>query len=217
MGVKELWRKALGDFRDKDLVLLESLSDKRVVVDTSAWVHKLDGIYEVAYARTSTPIYPHCTLKYSFAAKNRALTKLGMKPIFVFDGKSPNMKKRENARRHNNSMIAREQYQQCVDKIKNKLRDGDTVSGNDCRDMFQFRRKMALPTPEDYSSLCMWMEENGLEYVQAPFEADAQMKQIIEEGRATAAITEDGDLIVYEVPHIFSKTVLNIKDPSKST
>ena len=50
MGVKELWRKALSDFRDKDLVLLELLSEKRVDVDTSAWVHKLDGIYEVAYA-----------------------------------------------------------------------------------------------------------------------------------------------------------------------
>ena len=108
--MKELWKKALGDFKEKDLVLLELFLDERVVVDKSAWVHKLDDIYEVAYAHTSTPIYPHCALKHSFAAKNRALTKLGMKPMFVFDGKLPNMKKRDNAQRHNNSITACEQY-----------------------------------------------------------------------------------------------------------
>lgn len=62
MGVKELWRKALGDFRNEDVTMIDKLKDESVVVDTSAWVHKLDGIFEVAYARTSVPIYPHIVL-----------------------------------------------------------------------------------------------------------------------------------------------------------
>lgn len=76
---------------------------------------------------------------------------------------------------------------------------------------------MAQPTPENYSCLCQWMDDNGVKYVQGPFEADPQMKQLIEEGKATAAITEDGDLVVYEVPRVMSITKLDAKEPSKST
>ena len=73
MGVKTLWKKSLCDFKDEDRVLLHSLPDKNVVVDTSAWVHKIDGIHEVAYALTYVPVYPHIAIKHSFAAKHRAL------------------------------------------------------------------------------------------------------------------------------------------------
>lgn len=218
MGVKELWRKALGDFRDEELTNIESLPDKNVVVDTSAWVHKLDGIHEVAYARTSEPVYPHVAIRHSIAAKRRALVKLGLNPIFVFDGKSPgNMKKREIARRHKKSISARENYHKAIAEIKTKLGQGGTVSNAERHELFQMRRKMALPTPEDYSSLSQWMKDNGIEHVQAPFEADAQMTELINEGRASAAITEDGDLVVYETTRILSQTKIDTKDPKKST
>jgi hypothetical protein len=76
--------------------LIKDLPNKVLVIDTSSWVHKLDGIHEVGYARTCTPQYPHMMLNYSFAAKVKALQSLGITPLFVFDGISPNMKKKEN-------------------------------------------------------------------------------------------------------------------------
>lgn len=81
----------------------------------------------MAYARTSAPVYPHVAVKHSVAAKQRALVKLGLKAIFVFDGKLPgNMRKREIARRHKNSMSARENYYNTVAAIKIKLGQGGT-------------------------------------------------------------------------------------------
>ena len=74
---------------------------------------------------------------------------------------------------------------------------------------------MVLPTPEDLSSLSKWMDERQIQYVQAPFEADAQMKQVIEEGGASTAITEDGDLVVFETPHILCKAKIDTKHPTK--
>ena len=53
--------------------------------------------------------------------------------------------------------------------------------------------------------------------MQAPFEADAQMKQLIVEGRVSGAIAEDGDLVVLGVPHILSKIKLDTADLKKST
>jgi len=65
--------------------------------------------------------------------------------------------------------------------------------------------------------LSKWMEENDVEFIQAPFEADVQIKQIIAERRATAAITEDGDLVVFGVPCILSQTKIDTLAPDKST
>ena len=112
MGVKQFWKKDLGDFRQEDHKLIASLADKRVAVDTSAWVHLLDGKWDIKYARTSNPPYPHPTIINLFIARYAALTTLGINPIFVFDGKSPPMKKRTNGKRQEKSSTATEQYKE---------------------------------------------------------------------------------------------------------
>ena len=56
-----------------------------------------------------------------------------------------------------------------------------------------------------------------MQYVQAPFEADAQIKQMILEGKASGAITEDGDLVVFGVTRILSQTKIDTLTPDKST
>ena len=196
MGVKNLWCKALGIFREQDVVKLDSLADKCVVIDTSAWMHKLDTIHEVAYAWTSSPVYAHYIIKCNFEAKYRALEELGITPIFVFDEILPNVKKRESRRCRQNLVLAADQYRLHLENLCTKISNGDIVSDSDRSKLFDLWRKMALPTPENYTLLCQWMDENDFEYVQAPFEADAQMTQLINEGRASAAITEYGDLII---------------------
>lgn len=217
-GVKYLWKDALGDFREGQFVPLKSLSDQKVVIDVSSWVHKLDGIHEVAYARTSTPVYCHPALIYSFRAKNETLKKLGMEPIFVFDGMSPNMKKKENMKRQKKSTAAGEKYHKRMQQIKQRIEiGGEPVSDGERQELLKLRREKSRPQPEEYATLCQWMDDNGIKYVQSPFEADSQMKQLIDEGAATAAITEDGDLVVLGVPHILSKTALLHKNPEKST
>ena len=41
-GVKQLWKKHLGEFRDEDRKKIDSLPDKKVAIDVSAWMHMLD-------------------------------------------------------------------------------------------------------------------------------------------------------------------------------
>ena len=215
MGVKQFWKKDLGDFRQEDRKLIASLADKRVAVDTSAWVHLLDGKWDIKYARTSNPPYPHPTIINLFIARYAALTTLGINPIFVFDGKSPPMKKRTNRKRQEKSSTATEQYK----KTMNEIKAGTTITITDDKrkKLLELRRDIARPIIEEYASLSEWMDQNDIDYVQAPFEADAQIKQLINEGIATAAITEDGDLVVFGVPRLLSQTKFSTLAPEKST
>ncbi len=43
------------------------------------------------------------------------------------------------------------------------------------------------------------------------------MKQVINEGRVRAAITEDGDLVVFKTPCILSKSKIDTTHPTKIT
>lgn len=215
MTVKQFWKKALGEFRTEDRISIELLRGKRVVVDTSAWVHQFDGKHDIQYARTSIPTYPHPGIINVFAARYAALVALGITPIFVFDGQSPTVKKRTNIQRQKKSTLAREIYNACLEEHHKAAIK--TITDDDREAILGLRRDMARPTPEDYASISEWCETNDIEYVQAPFEADAQMKQIIVEQRASAAITEDGDLVIFGVPCILSQTKIDTLAPEKST
>ena len=216
MTVKQFWKKDLGDFREEERVLIKSLCDKRVAVDTSAWVHQLDTKDEdIQYSRTSDPPYPHPAIINLFAGRHAALLALGICPVFVLDGKSPPMKVETNAERQKKSTSASEEYRKKIKEINQA--EIKTITDGERRELLKNRRAMARPTPEEYASISEWCDVNNIEYVQAPFEADAQIKQIISEGRATAAITEDGDLIVLGVPHILSQAKIDTLAPENST
>ena len=199
---------------------MSSLAGKTVAIDVSAWVHQVDQIHDAAYARTSVPPYPSLAVKMSFKAKHRALKELRITPIYVFDGKPPsNMKKNENERRGSKAATAKVQYNDLLENLKRRPQSGSgelVVSEQERELLWEYRREMSRPTVQDYACLCEWMNEVGAEYVQAPFEADAQMKQLINEKRAYGAITEDGDLIVYEMPHVLSKTKIDTTKPESS-
>jgi hypothetical protein len=76
---------------------------------------------------------------------------------------------------------------------------GASIPDEERRELFCMWWKMALPTSEDYASLCEWFKEHDIDYVQAPFQADSQMIQLINEERTYAAITE-------EVPEGFKRS-----------
>mmetsp|Transcript_2100 Transcript_2100/g.3218 ORF Transcript_2100/g.3218 Transcript_2100/m.3218 type:complete len:677 (-) Transcript_2100:130-2160(-) len=220
MGVDNLWSDGLGNFRKEPLSSMISLAGKTIAIDVSAWVHQLDQLHDTAYARTAVPPFPSLAVKMSFKAKHRALKELHITPIYVFDGKQPsNMKKNENERRGSKSAAAKVKYNDFLHNLKSRpqLDSGEIVVSEQERQLlWEYRREMSRPTVQDYASLCEWMNEVGAEYIQAPFEADAQMKQLVVEKRAQGAITEDGDLIVYQMPNVYSKTTIDTNKPESS-
>ena len=209
----QFWIKSLGKFRQLPRQLINQLGIRRVAIDISGWNHKFDQIYAVQYARTSNPQYPHPTIISSVSAKYEALKALHITPVFVFDGKPPPLKKRTNVERSKESNAARIEYDAQVKAIRERA---EAVTEDEREKILKLRRESARPIPHEYASLSQWMKCNGIDYVQAPFEADAQIKQLILEGTVDAAITEDGDLVVFGVPSILSLTKIDTLDPKKS-
>ena len=125
------------------------------------------------------------------------------------------MKVETNTERQKKSSSASKEYHKKIKEIKQA--EIQSITDAERRELLKNRRAMARPTPEEYASVSEWCVVNNIEYVQAPFEADAQIKRIIDEGRATAAITEDGDLIVFGVPHILSQTKIDTLASENST
>lgn len=212
MTVKGIWANALGNFRGTERTLINFMYGKYVVVDTSSWVHNGDRKQDIQYARTSNPKYPHPALISMFAARCHALKALNIHPIFVFDGKPPPLKSTTNRIRKKKSDDARKKY----DDIMAEVKDGKEVTDDLREQLLKLRRDKARPIAHEYASLSKWMECNDIEYVQAPFEADAQMKQLILEGRASGAITEDGDMVVFGVPHILTHLKFDLLAPENS-
>ena len=129
------------------------------------------------------PVSPPRAATLLFCKGQRAEAE-GIHSIFVFDGKAPsNMKTRTNRERQAKSITAERDYREKIDAFKASGRAG--VTEDERKDILALRRKIAKPTPEDYAALREWMEKEGSECVQAPFEADAQLKQIVKEGRAS--------------------------------
>ena len=49
------------------------------------------------------------------------------------------------------------------------------------------------------------LNELDIQFLVAPYEADAQISYMVKEGIADSAITEDSDLIAYGCPRVFMK------------
>lgn len=211
MGVTEFWTKCLGDFKAQEYRLLSSLPVKTVAIDTSSWIHKFDADSEVSYARTSDPKYVHPRIILTIADKVKALKALGIKPIFVLDGKAPCVKQKTNRERQNKSEKATREYNALV------LQTQFTSPTEPIRTRaLKLRKEKARPIPHEFAALVEWCCKNNVDYVQAPFEADAQMKQLMMCGKADAVMAEDGDLVIFGASHLLWKVSINILEPRQS-
>ena len=152
------------------------------------WLYK--GAYSCAYElATGKP-----TLNFlSFPIKMlRMLITKGIKPICVFDGfhlkaKEDTEKDRQDYKRKNRELGHKYEKEENIEEAKK-----------------YYSRSLTLRS----RMLDLFMDiliELGIEFIVAPYEADAQMTYMVKEGIADFAITEDSDLIAYGCPRIVMK------------
>lgn len=112
------------------------------------------------------------------------LVENGIKPVFVFDGKPPEMKFEELNKRHEK----REEAQKEMDKAVEK---GDTEM------IDKFSRRLVKVTPEHNSDCKKLLTLMGIPYVEAPCEAEAQCAALVNAGKVFATATEDMDALTF--------------------
>ncbi|MED6194867.1 hypothetical protein PIB30_032523 [Stylosanthes scabra] len=117
-------------------------------------------------------------------------------PVVVFDGGNVPCKGATEQERHKKRSANRE-------LAMAKLKEGNVVAASEL-----FQRAVNI-TPMMAYQLIQTLRSESIEFVVAPYEADAQLAYMsnleVEKGGITAVITEDSDLIAYGCPAIIFK------------
>ena len=130
--------------------------------------------------------------------RNINLLQEGIKPIYVFDGKPPELKQQEIERRIEAKETAEQQYQ------KAKLED-------DIQDMKKYASRTVRITDEMLIQSKELLRALGIPVIQAPSEGEAEAALLARQGKAYAAASQDYDTLLYATPFL----IRNLTSPKR--
>ncbi|MEK6864483.1 MAG: flap endonuclease-1 [Nanoarchaeota archaeon] len=123
------------------------------------------------------------------------LMELGIKPVFVFDGKPPLLKKQEIERRRGLKEKANEKFEIAKEE------------GNE-EEMLKYSRQSVKLTKDMIKEAQELISAFGLPVIQAPSEAEAQASLICRNADAWAVASQDYDALVYGTPKVIQNLTL---------
>ncbi|CAH1116459.1 unnamed protein product [Phaedon cochleariae] len=112
------------------------------------------------------------------------LIESGLKPVYVFDGKPPEMKSGELGKRQEKRLEA----QKALDKA---------TEAGDAAEMDKFNRRLVKVTKHHNEEAKHLLTLMGVPYIDAPCEAEAQCAAMVKAGIVYATATEDMDALTF--------------------
>jgi flap endonuclease-1 len=166
-------------------ISLDDISGKLIAVDTHLFLYQF---LTTIRQRDGTPLMDHkgrvtSHLSGIFQRTIKLLEK-GIRPIFVFDGKTPELKKVEQERRSEAKVQAKAKYDRAVQE--EDVESMKKYAGRTSR----LTREMIEETKELLSAL-------GVPIVQAPAEGEAQASYMVKKGDAWAIASSDADSLMF--------------------
>ncbi|RKO86085.1 PIN domain-like protein, partial [Blyttiomyces helicus] len=151
-----------------------------LAVDSYVWLHKgaFSCAYELCQGLDTDKYVNFCMRKVKLLQDN------GIRPLMVFDGGPLPMKagtERERRRRR------RENRRKGLEL----LRKGEKAKATD------YFQKSVDVTPRMAHKLIQALKQANVDFVVAPYEADAQLAYLERSGAVAGVITEDSDLLVF--------------------
>lgn len=121
--------------------------------------------------------------------RNINLLQEGIKPIYVFDGKAPELKLKEIEKRREAKSKAQEKYE-------------DAKSKGDIEGMKKFSSRTVKITDEMIAQSKDLLNALGIPIIQASSEGEACSAILAKQGQAYAAASQDYDTILYKTPYL---------------
>jgi hypothetical protein len=123
-----------------------------------------------------------------------------VKPIFIFDGKPPPEKRELLLQRRRFKEEAKAKYNELENQ--EKLIQSDEEKRELLLEMEQLKLRFIKIKECDIRNIKDLMDAYGVNYVDAPGEADELCAQFVKSGRAWGCITDDMDMFLYDCPFI---------------
>ncbi|PAN16546.1 hypothetical protein PAHAL_3G068100 [Panicum hallii] len=176
-------------------VHINKYAGKRVGIDAYSWLHK--GAYSCSMELCMDPKSAAARRYISYFMHHiNLLRHYKVVPVVVFDGGSMPCKAATDNERQRKRELS-------LNMAKEKLEQGNTAAAVDL-----FRKAVHI-TPSMAYQLIQILRSENVEFVVAPYEADAQLAYLTtldaDHGGIAAVVTEDSDLIAYCCPAIIFK------------
>jgi flap endonuclease-1 len=164
---------------------LQSLSGKSVAIDAHNTLYQFLSIIRSFDGRPLMDGEGHVTSHLSgLLYRTTNFIELGIKPVYVFDGKPPVLKKREIARRISVKKVAEKKYRKALSE--GRLEEARMYS--------QATAQLTDYMVEDSQRLLTLM---GTPWIQAPSEGEAQTAYMASSGTVWAAASQDYDSLLF--------------------
>ncbi|XP_028779409.1 flap endonuclease 1 [Neltuma alba] len=199
MGIKGL-TKLLADNAPKSMKehKFESYFGRKIAIDASMSIYQ----FLIVVGRSGTEMLTNeagevtSHLQGMFSRTIRLL-EAGIKPVYVFDGKPPELKKQELAKRFSKRADAGDDLSEAK----------ETGTKEDIEKFSKRTVKVTKQHNEDCKRLLRLM---GVPVVEAPSEAEAQCAALCKSGKVYAVASEDMDSLTFGAP----KFLRHLMDPS---
>lgn len=122
-------------------------------------------------------------------SRTTALMQKGLRLVFVFDGKVPQLKHKELQRRAEVKQEAQKRYE-------------EALSSGDEEEMRKFAARTARLTKDMVKQAQDLLDALGVPWVQAPSEGEAQAAHMVKKGDAWAVVSQDFDSLLFGAPRV---------------
>ncbi|KAJ3868928.1 exodeoxyribonuclease 1 [Lentinula novae-zelandiae] len=167
---------------------LSEFSGQTIAVDAYVWLHK--GVFTCA-TELATGILTHKYVNYAME-KVRLLRHHGIEPYIVFDGGPLPAKKGTEVERKRK----RDEHLARGNLLASQ---GKHAQARDCY------LKCVDVTPQMAFQFIKALRAESVQYIVAPYEADAQLAFLERQGIVSAILTEDSDLLVFGCKNVLLK------------
>ncbi len=193
MGVK------IFDVLPSHPVEFEALKNKVVVIDGNLVLYQFLSSIRQPDGTPLTDSHSQVTshLQGLFSRSVNLMQK-GIQLVFVFDGKAPALKLKEQMRRRNLKEAA---------KIELK----SATETQDVALMKKYASRTSSLTRDMVSEAKELLDALGVPVVQAPSEGEAQAAKIVLDGRAYAVGTQDADAFLFRAPRVIKNLTVSEK------
>ncbi|SCV01718.1 LAME_0G18052g1_1 [Lachancea meyersii CBS 8951] len=170
-------------------VTLARYEGQTLAIDGYAWLHRAAHACaeDLALGLPSTKY-----LEYFVKRLQMLRSRFHIHPYVVFDGDALMVKK--------DTEIKRRQKRE-----ENRTKALALWKSGDKRQAFEYFQKCVDVTPEMAKCIIDYCKTQEIQYVVAPFEADAQMVYLEKEGLAHGIISEDSDLVIFGCRKLITK------------
>lgn len=179
---------------------ISNFKGKRVAIDGYVWLHR--SSYRCAKAIVENP-GSDCIVPYVMTMLNHIISN-GLTPIIVFDGQALPQKSNTSNKRHQDRIEAKEKAIMLEQNGYPEL-------------AYQYYQRAVIITSATVYAWIKELRKKNIEYIVAPYEADAQLAYLCRTQYVDMVLTEDSDLLAYQTPHVlfkyddYSQTVTSVK------